>query len=182
MPRRSTIRYTWADYLSTPEDTSRRYEIVDGELFVSAAPRFRHQEVVANLLEILRGLARPRQLGKVVPGPITVHLHDELVVEPDLIFVRADRLGIVDPDRAVEGPPDLVVEILSPSNRSYDRNLKRKHDLENGIPELWILDADERTAEVWTPGHTEPAVVRDALKWRVSGHRFEISLEEVFRG
>jgi len=181
VPRPSTIRYTWADYLSTPEDTSRRYEIVDGELFVTAAPRFRHQQVVSNLIELLRGFTRPLRLGEVVPGPITVHLHDELVVEPDLIFIRADRLGIVGPEGRVEGPPDLAVEILSPSNRSYDRNLKRKHYLENGIPELWILDADEHTVEVWKPGAKGPAVVHDVLEWRVSGHRFEISLEEVFR-
>lgn len=181
MPRSSTIRYTWADYLSTPEDTSRRYEIVDGELFVTAAPRSRHQQVVSNLIELLRRFARPPGLGEVLPGPVTVHLHDELVLEPDLIFVRADRLDVIDPDGGVEGPPDLVAEILSPTNRSYDRNLKRKHYLENGIPELWILDADERTVEVWKPGREEPAVVRDVLNWRVSGHHFEISLEEVFR-
>ncbi len=182
MPRPSTIRYTWADYLSTPEDTSRRYEIVDGELFVTAAPRPRHQEVVLNLSRILADTADAHALGRLFPGPITVHLHDELVVEPDLIFVRAERLGIVDPERGVEGPPDLVVEILSPSNRSYDRNLKRKHYLENGIPELWILDADERTVEVWKPGDKGSAVVRDVLQWSVSGHRFEISLDDVFRG
>ena len=182
MPRPSTIRYTWADYLSTPEDTSRRYEIVDGELFVTAAPRFRHQEVAANLVRVLGGLAGEHALGKVVPGPITVHLHDELVVEPDVIFIRADRFGIVGPEGGIEGPPDLVVEILSPSNRSYDRNLKRKHYLENGVAELWILDADERTVELWTSGDTEPVLVRDVLEWRVSGHRFEISLEDLFRG
>jgi len=181
VPRPSTVRYTWADYLSTPEDTSCRYEIVDGKLFVTAAPRSRHQEVVANLVETLRGHARLHHLGKVFPGPITVHLHDELVVEPDVIFVRADRLGIVDPEGGVEGPPDLVAEILSPSSRSYDRNLKRKHYLENGIAELWVLDADERTVEVWRAGDTEPAMVRDVLEWRVSEHRFEIFLEELFR-
>jgi Uma2 family endonuclease len=181
VPRPSTIRYTWADYLSTPEDTSRRYEVVDGELFVTAAPRFRHQEIAANLVRILGGLAGDHALGKVVPGPITVHLHDELVVEPDLIFIRSDRLTIVDPEGGVEGPPDLVVEILSPSNQSYDRNLKRKHYLENGIPELWILDADDRTIEVWKSGDKAPTMVRDMLEWHASGHRFAISLDDVFR-
>lgn len=182
MPRPTAIRYTWTDYLSTPEDTSRRYEIVDGELFVTAAPRPRHQQVVANLLRVLAALAEAHDLGEVLPGPITVHLHDELVVEPDLVFIARERLGILDPDRGAEGPPDLVVEILSPSNRSYDRNLKRKHYLENGVAELWILDADEHTVDVWRPGEAEAAVVRDVLVWSVAGHRFEIATEEVFRG
>lgn len=181
MPRPSTIRYTWADYLSTPEDTSRRYEIVDGELFVTAAPRARHQQVAMNLGRVMANLAIAHALGEVLAGPIAVHLHDELVVEPDVIFIRADRLAIIDPEGGVEGPPDLVVEILSPSNRSYDRNLKRKHYLENGIPELWILDADERTAEVWKPGDKRPVVAHDVLEWSVSGHDFTISLDEVFR-
>jgi len=182
VPRSSTVRYTWTDYLSTPEDTSRRYEIVDGELFVTAAPRPRHQQVVANLLELLRGLAKTHGLGEVLPGPITVHLHDELVVEPDLVFIARDRLGILDPNRGAEGPPDLVVEVLSPSNRSYDRNLKRKHYLENGVAELWILDADEHTVERWRPGDTEPETPGETLTWSVAGHRFEIALAEVFRG
>ena len=182
MPRPSAVRYTWTDYLSTPEDTARRYEIVDGELFVTAAPRARHQQVVANLTVLLSGITQPRGLGEVLPGPIAVHLHDELVLEPDLIFVRADRLAIVDPEGAVEGPPDLVVEVLSPSNRSYDRNLKRKHYLDNGVAEVWILDADERTAERWRQGDAEPALARDVLAWSVAGHDFDVPLDQLFRG
>jgi Uma2 family endonuclease len=179
--RTSAIRYTYADYLSIPEDTSHRHEIVGGELFVTPAPRARHQEVVVNLTRVLANLAWERGHGKVFTGPITVHLHDELVVEPDVIFVRADRLGIVDPEGGVEGPPDLVIEVLSPSNRAYDRNLKRKHYLDNGVPELWIVDADESTVEVWTPRSAEPALLRDTLEWRVGERGFEIPLAEVFR-
>lgn len=182
MPRSSTVRYTWTDYLSTPEDPSRRYEIVDGELFVTAAPRPRHQQVVANLLRVLADLAEAHDLGRVLPGPITVHLHDELVLEPDLVFIARERLDILDPNRGAEGPPDLVVEILSPSNRSYDRNLKRKHYLENGVAEVWILDADEHTLERWRPGDAEPETPGGTLTWSASGQSFEIVLGEVFRG
>jgi Uma2 family endonuclease len=181
MPRPASIRYTYQDYCSTPEDPSRRYEIVDGELFVTAAPRARHQEVVANLVRVLSGPAWKHGLGKVLPGPLTVHLHDELVLEPDLLFIRTERLDIIGADGRVHGPPDLVVEILSPSNRSYDRNLKRKHYLEHGVAELWIVDADEHTVAVWRPGTDEPEVPDDTLVWRVGGRRFEIELAEVFR-
>jgi Uma2 family endonuclease len=177
----SRIRYTYQDYLTIPEDTSHRYEIVDGELFVTPTPRFRHQQVVMNFGTMLNNLAISHRLGEVVGAPITVHLHDEGVVEPDLVFVRRDRLGIVDPDGAIHGPPDLVVEVLSPSNRAYDRTLKRKQYMENGVAELWILDADERTAEVWTPDGTEPRTVSDRIVWSVSGHDFDIRLDEVFR-
>jgi len=180
MPERSTIRYTYQDYLGIPEDPSRRHEIVDGELFVTAAPRFRHQEVVINLAAMLHGLVRRHELGKVVPGPVTVRLYEEGVVEPDLVFVRADRLGIVDPQGGVDGPPDLVVEVLSPSNRDFDRGAKRKQYMEWGVPELWIIDADERTVEVWRPEAEGPQVATDALVWSVGGRDFEIALDHVF--
>jgi len=178
---RAQVRYTYQDYLTIPEDTSRRHEIVDGELFVTAAPRFRHQRVVRNVLRALDTLAVAHDLGEVVSGPVTVHLHDEGVVEPDVIFVQADRMGIVDPDGGVHGPPDLVVEVLSPTNRDYDRTLKRKLYMAHGVAELWIVDADEGTVEVWRPGAREPEEVRDVLAWRVGGHRFEIPIEELLR-
>lgn len=183
MPDRSTIRYTYQDYLAIPEQTPyRRHEIVDGELFVTPAPRARHQMVVVALTRILATLALEHELGEVIAGPVTVRLHDEGVVEPDVIFVRADRSGIVDPEGAVHGAPDLVVEVLSPSNERYDRGPKRKQYLRYHVPELWLVDADERTVEVWRPGAEKPEVIRDAAEWRIAGHRFEIPLEELFRG
>lgn len=182
MPDASTIRFTYQDYLAIPEDTSRRHEIVDGEFFVTPTPRFRHQQVVMNLSALLHTLARRYELGEVAMGPVTVHLHDEGVTEPDVIFVRADRLEVVDPEGAVHGPPDLVVEVLSPSNRDHDRGPKRKQYMASGVPELWILDADERSVEVWRPDLKAPDVVEDAVVWRVGEHRFEIPLEDVFRG
>jgi len=179
----STIRFTYEDYLALPEDTSRRHEIVDGELVVTAAPRSRHQQVVMNLSRLLANLAVTHGLGEVLPGPVTVRLHDEAVVEPDVIFVRADRLEIVDPEGAVHGPPDLVVEVLSPSNRERDRGPKRKQYMATGVSELWLVDCDERSVEVWRPAAESPEVVEeDALVWRVGERRFEIPLEAVFRG
>ncbi|MFW6199625.1 MAG: Uma2 family endonuclease [Gemmatimonadota bacterium] len=180
MSDRSTVRYTYQDYLSIPEDSSRRHEIVDGELFVTPAPRLRHQQVVGRLLRILMDLTEEDEQGEVVPGPVTVRLHEEGVVEPDLIFVAAERLRIVNPDEGVDGPPDLVVEVLSPSNREFDRKVKRKHYMEHGVPELWIVDADEGTVEVWRPGAVRPRVVRHTLEWKVADRSFEIPLSDVF--
>ncbi|MSR19847.1 MAG: Uma2 family endonuclease [Gemmatimonadetes bacterium] len=155
--------------------------IVDGELFVSPTPRPRHQEVVVNLTRILSTLAVQHGLGTIYTGPITVRLHDDTAMEPDIIFVRADRLGIVDPRRGVLGPPDLVVEILSPSNRDYDRSLKRKRYLSGGVPELWIVDADENAIDVWRPGLVEPERPRGAVTWGAGERTFEVVLEDVFQ-
>jgi Uma2 family endonuclease len=180
MPARPKIRYTYEDYLSIPEDISHRHEIVDGELFVTPSPRIRHQQVVTSIGRILSTLALEHDLGEVYAGPVTVRLRDDRVTEPDVVFVRADRLAIVDP-RGVQGSPDLVVEILSPSNRDYDRSLKRKRYMASEVPELWIVDADEDVVEVWRPGLEQPERPVGAIEWRVGGWAFEIPLAEVFR-
>jgi Uma2 family endonuclease len=74
-----------------------------------------------------------------------------------------------------------VVEVLSPTTATYDRNLKRKRYLDEGVPELWIVDADEHTIAVWRAGSDEPEVVRDTLVWTVGDRRLQIALAEVFR-
>jgi len=121
----------------------------------------------------MRALARQHGLGEVV-GPVTIHVHDELVFEPDLVFVPSERSAIIDPEGDVHGVPDLVVEILSPSTRSYDRNLKRQHYLDAGVPELWLVDIDARSVEVWRPGSDQAERLDDAVTWRVG----ELTLEQ----
>ena len=180
MHRASTVRYNYTDHQSIPED-HRRHEIVDGELFVTPTPRVNHQRVAIEVIVALRARAREHDLGMAV-GPITVRLQDELVLEPDVVFVRKDRLEIVDPEGNIHGPPDLVVEVLSPSTASYDRDLKRKRYLESGVEEVWIIDIDERTVQVWRRGSKDPEQIRDVLRWHVAGRTFEIPLLEVFQG
>jgi Uma2 family endonuclease len=175
------IRYTYEDWLAIPEDRSRLYEIVDGELFVSPPPVFRHQQVAASISRVLLNLALEHALGEVVQSPIGVRLGDDTVVEPDVLFVAAERRHIIDPDGAIWGPPDLVVEILSPSNRAHDRTRKRTRYLAAGVPEVWIVDAHERTVEVWRPRATEPERPQNAIEWRVGDRTFEIPLADIFR-
>jgi Uma2 family endonuclease len=173
-------RYNYTDYLSIPESHSR-HEIVDGELFVTPTPRINHQVVAFDLTRLMREVAGANHLGEAM-GPITVHLHDELVLEPDIVFVRRDRLHIADPEGHVHGPPDVVVEILSPSTRHHDRTLKRKRCLEEGVDQVWIVDIDGRLIEVWRAGVPEPEVSTEVLRWRVGDSVFEIPLVEVFQG
>jgi len=175
------IRYTYEDWLAIPEDRSRRYEILDGELFVNPAPRPRHQDVVNNIAHVLTSLALEHGLGKVLPGT-GLRLAIATVVEPDILFIASSRLGIIDWDACVTGPPDLVIEVLSPSNRKYDRTLKRTHYLAGGVAELWIVDADERSIEVWRPGEEPRTIAGDAVEWRVGERAFEVRMADVFRG
>lgn len=181
MERSSAVRFTYQDLLALPESATRRHEILDGKLYVTAAPRVNHQRVVLDLAAMMRALAGEHDLGEVV-GPVTIHIHDEMVFEPDLVFIRSDRSEIIDPEGDVHGVPDLVIEVLSPSTRSYDQNLKRKHYLEAGVPEVWLVDVERRSVEVWREGLAEPELASAAVPWRVRGATIELPLKEIFRG
>jgi Uma2 family endonuclease len=138
---------TYEDYVELPED-GKQYEILDGELYVSPAPVPRHQAVSRNLLFLLWGFVAQRRLGTIFNAPIDLILAPTTIAQPDLLFIRAGRESIVT-DRAVEGPPDLVVEILSPSSSRKDRTTKAGLYARYGIPHYWILDPDERTIEIY---------------------------------
>src|SRR6266550_939394 len=105
MATQSKTTYTYADLASFPNDRLRR-EIIDGELIVTAAPRVRHQEVVAELVLQL-GLYAREHGGKVLPAPTDVFFSDTNVVEPDVLFVRADHLNKLE-EKVVRSAPDLV--------------------------------------------------------------------------
>lgn len=178
---RTRTRWTYAEFARLPSEGSTRYEIIADELYVTPSPSPRHQRVVTDLVSLLNEFVRSHDLGHLFVSPLDVLFAEGDYVEPDLLFVRRDRAGILT-DRGVEGAPDLVVEVLSPSSRDYDRDLKRKRYLENGVAEVWIADADERWIEVWRPGREEPIRPVEAVEWEVEGETFSLSLEEVFRG
>jgi len=138
---------TYEDYLGLPDD-GRRYEILDGELAVSPAPRPRHQGVSMNLAAILHGHVRERGLGLVYHAPIDVILAGDSVVQPDLVFVASGRESIIT-ERAIEGPPDLAVEILSPESDRRDRVAKAELYARHGVRHYWIVDPVARILETY---------------------------------
>lgn len=137
--------YTLADAYAFPEDDDHRYEIVDGVLFVSPAPRLAHEYAVGEVFYRLSTWARANG-GWVLPGG-NVDLADDTHLEPDVIVLapgRAlpDALALTDP------PPDLIVEVASPSTRSFDTGIKRARYARARIPEFWFVDLDQRRIEV----------------------------------
>jgi Uma2 family endonuclease len=120
-------------------DDGLRYEIIDGELFVSPAPSYKHQIVSGNIFAHLRAFIGSREFGRVLSAPFTVILGQDEPLQPDLLFVRADRLNIVD-EAAVHGAPDLIVEILSQSHARNDRVVKFSRYQRGGVNEYWIVD------------------------------------------
>lgn len=138
---------TYEDYCALPDD-GLRYEIIEGFLFSEPSPRRAHQQVAANLLMILRAPVRERNLGEVYIAPFDVILERRTVVVPDLVFVARDRAGVVS-ERAVEGAPDLIIEIISPGTARRDRVAKLNAYARRGVPHYWLVDPEVRTVEAF---------------------------------
>jgi Uma2 family endonuclease len=141
--------WTYADYRRLPDD-GRRYEVLRGELYVAPAPTWKHQRAVLKLSILMELFVAKHQRGVVCCSPLDVILPGELAtpVQPDLIFIACGRKDITW-DPRVEGVPDLIVEVLSPSSRRVDRRTKFEIYAKAGVPEYWMLDQAARTIEVY---------------------------------
>lgn len=140
--------WTYDDYRRLPDD-GWRYEVIRGRLNMSPAPRPKHQRSARGLFRALDSFVERFELGEVFFAPIDVNLPELTApVQPDLLFIRQDRLDIVKED-CIAGPPDLIVEILSPSNWMLDRRDKFEVYAAAGVGEYWVVDSDSRTIEVF---------------------------------
>ena len=145
---------TVADLDLMPED-GNRYEIIEGELFMSRAPGFAHQFIVANIIVEVRAYLIQNPIGAVVPGPGLI-FDDFNGVIPDLLFVSNERRAEIASGERVTGAPELVVEILSPgaANERRDRVHKLELYSKYGVKEYWIANPAERCIEVYeNDGH-----------------------------
>jgi Uma2 family endonuclease len=143
--KRANVTFTYHDYLQLPED--KRYEILDGELYVAPSPTVKHQRVSGNLDMALRQYVRATGSGEVLYAPCDVILSEENVVQPDILYVRRERAGIIG-EANLQGAPDLAVEILSRETRNRDLEIKRKIYARSGVQEYWIVDPNAETIEV----------------------------------
>ena len=140
-------RVSYADLERAPED-GRRYELYDGEVFVVPAPVSRHQLAQHRIAEMLVNYARERG-GFAVPSPIDIVFSDYDVLQPDVVYFSPDRAHLVDLDRAIRHPPDLCVEVLSPSTETTDRGKKMQMFARYGVGEYWIVEPHGGTIETY---------------------------------
>ena len=157
LPRRPLT----VDDLELMPDDGHRYELIDGTLIVSPSPSLRHQIVHANLMELLLR-ACPENL-RVLSAPLDVVLADDTSVQPDLLVVPRDL-----PGPKVRQAPVLAVEVVSPSSRLIDLNLKRARYERAGVPSYWVVDPDELRLVAWElrdAAYVEVAAVSDDVAW-----------------
>ena len=182
MERMATARITWQDALLMPED-GKRYEAIDGELYVTAAPSRRHQWLSENLGAALRKLLVEPGHGWIYRAPIGVEFPDtEEGVQPDIIFVSSARPDIL-VEEGIRGAPDLVAEILSASTADRDRGIKRKLYQRQGVAQYWMVDPDPESVEVWDfqASADKPTRYVEKLPVRLGGRDCgEIRLPDIF--
>jgi len=181
MPASLDRYYTREEVLAFPDD-GNRYELVYGELLVSPSPALPHQRAVIRLVNLLTPFVERCALGEVLlaPADISWGRRDDILVQPDVFVVGASQKGATRWETLSDFP--LFVEILSPSTSRYDRFTKRRLYQEMRVPLYWILDIQNRRAEIWTPEQTAPEYEERQLIWHPAGaaEALTIDLAELF--
>jgi len=139
------IKMTYNDYAMLPDE--QRYELIDGELLMTPSPTTPHQRVLRELYDRLSNYINKNDLGEVFFAPLDVLLSDYDVVQPDLLFISKSRKSIIQ-EKNIQGPPDLVVEIVSPTHRDRDQFVKKDLYARYGVQEYWLVDLQKRWIEV----------------------------------
>ena len=180
LPDRSRRDWTVDEVRALPDD-GNRYEVIDGELFVTPAPSWLHQQAAMEFLFLVRPYAHRCALDCYI-APAEVAFSPRRSVEPDLFVVprmdgrRATHFEEV--QRLV-----LAVEVISPSSARADRYRKRHLYQSEDVPEYWIVDPDARFVERWRPGDDAPEIVVESLAWapQEDVEPLEIDVAALFR-
>ncbi len=146
----SSLRWTSADLDALPDD-GKRYEIIDGELYVSKQPQWDHQMVCGQLFVLLQGWSLQTGAGRANLAPGVIFAEDDDVV-PDVVWASTERLATaLGANGHLYAAPELVVEVLSPgsANARRDRDVKLKLYSRRGVDEYWIVDWPARTLTVY---------------------------------
>ena len=146
-------------------DDGKRYEVLDGELFVSASPRAPHQRALRALYDRLSAYVKGAGVGEVFWSPADIEFSPRRLLQPDL-FVAPFINGRPAAEWSQIRSLILAVEALSPSTAYADRHRKRTIYMSEDVGEYWILDADARVVERWRKGEARPDILDEALLWQ----------------
>ena len=166
--------------LALPDD-GNRYEVVDGELLVTPAPTFHHQDAILALVMRLKPYVDSGSVGYLSISPADIVLDERTLVQPDLFVFELP--GGRRPERWRDITTIfLAIEVLSPSTARADRHVKRRRYQRHGISEYWIVDLDSRLVERWRPGEDRPEILSETLTWRPTeaAAPFELDLAAFF--
>jgi Uma2 family endonuclease len=143
--------WTYEDYLRLPDD-GNRYEVIRGNLYVTAVPYLLHQYVISQLLLSVGHFVREKQLGVLLTAPLDVRLPQRIgdPVQPDFVFLRTGNQPRWETDQIFDGAPDIAIEVLSRITARRDRTIKKDAYRDAGIREYWLVDSWKRTVEIYS--------------------------------
>lgn len=154
-----------AEMVRALPDDGKRYEVIDGELFVTPAPRLLHQRAVLEIATPLRSYVRLHDLGELLCSPADIEFDPKTLVQPDVFVAPLTQGRRPRTWKEVRGLL-LAVEVLSPSTARADRVVKRRRYQRAGVPEYWVVDLDARLVERWRPGDERPELISETLTWQ----------------
>ena len=152
-----------ADFLEMDVEPGFIYELINGEIVKKSAPSPKHQIALGELFASLHSFVKKRKLGKVLTAPLDVFFDEYSSLQPDLLFVAKTREEIIT-DNGVEGAPDLIIEILSPSTMKNDRGDKMKIYRQHQVREYWIVDPKNQSIEVYRHQNNDYDLVAFAVE------------------
>jgi Uma2 family endonuclease len=171
-----TAEHWTAERVRALPSDGNRYEVIAGELFVTPAPSFDHQDAVQRLFSPIQQYLERTRAGYAALSPADIELDPDTLVQPDLFVVPlvggrrprrwSDITGLL-----------LAVEVLSPSTARADRTVKRRLFQRAGVPEYWIVDVEARLVERWRPGDERPEIVTDTLAWQPDSAQAPLVIE-----
>ncbi len=182
--RKKEVILTTDDYEKLTPPDSGNYELHNGKIIFMASPLFLHQKLSSKLHYWLMDYAIKNDAGIVLAAPMDVYFDANNVVQPDLLYISNERLSIIENNRKIKGAPDLVVEILSDSNKPKEMSFK-KHLFEYfDVKEYWLINLEKQTLiqyknteDGWMPRPT--LTINDILKSIVLTG-FELPLKDIF--
>jgi Uma2 family endonuclease len=173
---------TWltAEMARRLPDDGNRYEVLDGELYLTPVPSLAHQSIVLAFLVAIRQYVDEHELGEGLPSPSDIEFSPTRLVQPDLFVVAFTAAGRPRSWEEIESLL-LAVEVTSESTEWTDRNVKSRLYQSEGVV-YWVVDGSTRSVERWRPGDDRPEVVTDVLEWqpRTDIEPLRISLPELF--
>jgi len=171
-----------AEYLAMPENAPF-FQFIDGEVVEMPSPALLHQKVIRRLINKMSVIIDSQRLGELYPAPVDVYFSDVDYFQPDIVFVSNERSHIL-AEKNIQGAPDLVVEVLSPSTGYYDLSHKKAIYEQEGVREYWLVYPDEFRVEVLQNSDNGFVVLNQARKTGVVRSAvlegFALEIAEIF--
>jgi Uma2 family endonuclease len=177
-------RWTAAEVRKLQHRSWPRYELIDGELYVTSSPEMRHQRLVREILLALHAFVDPLGFAEVLTSPSDIELEQESVLQPDVFVFPRIALEIERPSWKLIESLFLAVEVISPSSARTDRVIKRDKYMRMAVDEYWVVDPGGRQIERWFKDRPNVEVARETLVWRLRGasDALAIDVEKLFAG